>query len=95
MNKIIFLPATIMILQIISLAHLYYTYRYNDSHIPVALIELTILAIVNVLVVVISYFLYFKVENKEQLWLIPISLAGLTILILLIVYIIMFVYKYK
>ena len=95
MNKSTFLPLIIILFQIISSIHLYYSYRYNNSHIPVALIELNILAIVNLIILIISYFFYFKVENKESLWLIPISLAGLIILILVIVYIIMFAYKYK
>ncbi len=65
MNKWKILPTCIILIQLVSLWHLYYTYKYGSSQIPAALIELSILAIGNILVLVAFYFFILKLlENK-------------------------------
>jgi hypothetical protein len=95
MNKLMIIPFLITSAQIISIIHLYYTFKNNSTQIPAAFIELNILAFLNAIVLILAYFLYFKSENKLNLWYVPISIAIATILSLLIVYIVMFISKYK
>lgn len=94
MNKSI-TPIIISIIQILSWAFLYYVHKYKSSQFPADFILLNLLALCNIGALIIAYFLYFKVEDKHSIWLLPISLSVITILTLLIAYIIMFMYKYK
>jgi peptidoglycan biosynthesis protein MviN/MurJ (putative lipid II flippase) len=95
MNKNIILPILISVTQITSFGHLYYVNKYGNSHIPITLIESTILSLFNILLLMGIYFFVYRTEHKIELWIIPISLAVLMILIVLIVYLIMFVNKYN
>lgn len=61
-------PSFIILIQSISLGHLYYTYQYRNTQIPVAFIELSIVAVGNILVLVVSYFFYFRAVKKQTLW---------------------------
>jgi hypothetical protein len=92
-NKI--LPILITLMQILSFGHLYYTNEYGNSHIPIALIESTLLSLLNILVLIGIYFLIYKPKYKIGLWSIPICLAILMILAVLIVYSLMFLNKYN
>ncbi len=94
MNKSI-TPIIISILQIVSWAFLYYVQKYKSGQFPADFILLNLLALCNVGTLIIAYFLYFKVEDKQRIWLLPVSFAVITLLTLLIAYIIMFVYKYQ
>lgn len=92
MNKLI-IPSAITLIQLLSLIHLYYTFKYGSSHIPMVFIELNIIAICNIPVLALGCFLYVKSENKMRIWWVPIALAIAVILTLLISYLIMFVNK--
>jgi len=87
MNKLLSIPIIILIIQIISFIHLYMTYKKENAHVPEAFIELNILAILNVIVLIIAYFLFYKVDVKIVFWWIPIFLSVSTITLLLILYI--------
>jgi hypothetical protein len=75
MNKHTILPVVITIIQLISFGHLYYVHKYENSHIPVALIELIILSFLNIIMLIGIYFFIYKLKNKINLWTIPICLA--------------------
>lgn len=66
-----------------------------DSHIPVAFMELNLLAIINGIILIFSYFSYLKSGKKQNLWLLPIGLAGVTIMMLLTCYLVMGINKYQ
>ncbi|PWN71278.1 hypothetical protein C1631_001250 [Chryseobacterium phosphatilyticum] len=95
MNKLQIFPVTIIVLQLISLGHLYYTYKYGSTQIPAAFIELNILAVLNIVVLILSYFFYFNTPEKQGLWWLPITISVLIIVFTLICYIIMGIDKYK
>ncbi|OWP82839.1 hypothetical protein [Flavobacterium davisii] len=95
MNKIIIIPLAITILQFLGSIHLLYTHKYGDAQIPKSFIELHIWAIISIFVLILSYFLYFNAKERINLWLIPIGFSTLTILLLIVCYIIMAIYKYK
>jgi len=94
LNKWKILPTCIILIQLVSLWHLYYTYKYGSSQIPAALIELSILAIGNILVLVAFYFFYFKTVKKQILWWTPISVAVLVLSFTLICYFMMVANRY-
>lgn len=95
MNKLQIFPIIIIALQLISLGHLYYTYKYGSEQIPAAFIELNILAVLNIVVLILSYFFYFNTSDKQQLWWLSISISTIIIVFTLICYIIMWIDKYK
>ena len=95
MNKNKILPILISIAQIISFGHLYYVNKYGNSHIPIALIESTILSLFNILLLIGIYFFVQKTGRKIELWIIPISLAVLMLTTVLLVYSTMFINKYN
>lgn len=95
MNKNIIFPVLISIAQIISFGHLYYVNKYGNSHIPIALIESTVLSLLNFLLLIGIYFFIYKPEHILKLWIIPVCLSILLILIVVIAYSIMFINKYK
>ena len=64
MNKLTIIPCVIAFLQLISLGHLYYIHKYRSTQFPADLIELNILAILNIGVLILAYFLYFNSEKK-------------------------------
>lgn len=92
MNKLI--PLVIIILQIISFGHLYYTYKYGNSHIPGVFVELNILALFN-LTVLLVYFFFFNSKDKQNIWMAPLIVSVITILVLITSYLIMWINKYK
>ena len=95
MNKLTLIPLMIAFMQLISLGHLYYTYKNKSGQIPSAFIELNILAILNIGVLILAYFLYFHSEKKTNLWLIPLIISGLIIISLIFGYLWMLLNKYK
>lgn len=56
MNKWKIFPGIIILIQLISLGHLYYTYQYENSEIPATFI--------NIIMLVLSYFFYFKADKN-------------------------------
>ncbi len=95
MNKLTIIPCLIAFLQLISLGHLYYMHKYRSTQFPADLIELNILAILNIGILILAYFLYFNSEKKTGFWLIPIVISVLVIISLLLVYLWMGINKYK
>jgi|LakMenE18May11ns_1017448.scaffolds.fasta_scaffold7590917_1 hypothetical protein len=95
MNKLMVFPIIITVIQLISFGHLYYIHKHGSGQFPADFIELNILAICNVGVLILAYFLYFKADIKLNIWLVPILLATITILLLLVTYVIMWANKYK
>ncbi|KAF2081608.1 hypothetical protein [Flavobacterium sharifuzzamanii] len=95
MNKLIIFPIIITVIQLISFGHLYYTHKQGSGQYPADFIELNILAICNIGVLILAYFLYFKADVKLSIWLAPILLAIITIVLLLGIYIIMWINKYN
>jgi hypothetical protein len=94
MNKNSF-PVLITLAQIISFGHLYYVNKYGNSHIPIALIEGTIISFLNLIFLIGLYFFRHKVKKMSTLWIAPVSLAGLMIVIVLILYVSMIFNKYN
>jgi len=94
MNKWKIFPGIIILIQLISLGHLYYTYQYENSEIPATFIELNIFAGINIIMLVLSYFFYFKADKKHILWWGPISVSVI-IVFTLICYITMGIDKYR
>lgn len=95
MNKLQIFPIIIIAIQLISLGHLYYTYKYGSTQIPAAFIELNILAAANIIILILSYFFYFNATEKQSLWWVPVSISAIVIVFTLICYIIMWIDKYK
>lgn len=95
MNKNKALPALITFIQILSFGHLYYVNKYGNSHIPIALIESTILLLLNILLLIGIYIFVYKHNYKVSLWIIPVCLSILLILIVIITYFIMVINKYN
>lgn len=95
MNKLITVPVLITIVQIVSFGHLYYVHKYKSGQFPADLIELNILAFLNIIIMILAYFFYFKASNKDFLWMIPIGFAILTIILLIVIYLVMLISKYK
>lgn len=99
MNRLIIFPTIIIIIitviQLVSFWHLNYIHKYGSGQFPADFIELNILAICNIGVLILAYFFYFKADSKLSVWLIPILLSFVTISLLLIIYIIMWINKYK
>ncbi len=89
------IPILIIFGQVLSIMHLYNTYKHGSGQIPAAFIELNILGVFNIIILIIAYFCYFKSDNKLNLWYVPIGIASLTIFVLLITYVVMLVSKYK
>lgn len=94
MNKSIISPVIITVLQIVSFVHLYYTHKFKSGQFPADFIELNFLAIINIIILVIAYIFYFGMKKKENIWLVPIGLAVITLLLLIILYILMSMSKY-
>jgi hypothetical protein len=94
MNKSIIIPVFITIFQIISFMHLFYTHKYGSAQLPADFIELNLIAFCDVIVLIMAYILYFTVKNKEILWLAPISLALITIVALIVIYLVSLYYKW-
>ena len=88
------LPVSIAILQLLSLAHLYYSYKYGSSQFPVAFIELNILALVNLPIFIMALIYANKSKQKSAIWLMPATLAFIVVLLLTICYIVMLADKY-
>lgn len=89
------IPVIIIIIQLLSLGNLYYVHIHKSGHIPVDFIMLNILAFFSVITLVIACFLYFKADNKQKIWWLPIFLSVITILTLLGSYAVMFIDKYR
>ena len=94
MNKRTIPVIVIIIIQLLSLGNLYYVHRHKSGHIPVDFIMLNILAFLSIITLVIAYFLYFKADNKQKIWWLPIFLSVITILTLLGSYAVMLMEKY-
>ncbi|PZX93700.1 hypothetical protein DOS84_09860 [Flavobacterium aquariorum] len=95
MNKNILFPVLISVAQIISFGYLYYINKHGNSHIPIALIESTILSLFNILLLIGIYFFVYKPQQVLDLWIIPVCLSILLIIIVVIVYSKMFINKYN
>lgn len=81
------IPVFLIILQTLGYVCLFYVDKYGDARVPFAFMILNVLAILNALILILSYFLFFRAKNKTKLWHIPIFIAIGTILILLVQYI--------
>ncbi|MXO05633.1 hypothetical protein [Flavobacterium sp. HBTb2-11-1] len=95
MNRLIIFPIIITIIQLISFGHLYYIHKHGSGRFPADFIELNILAVCNIGVLILAYFLYYKAEIKLNIWLAPILFALITILLLFGIYVIMWINEYK
>ncbi|KIC03693.1 hypothetical protein OA88_02780 [Flavobacterium sp. JRM] len=95
MSRTKIIPAIVVFMQLIGFIHLYLTCKNDNSHIPADFIELNILAVCNIGVLILAYFFYFKADIKLNIWLVPILLSTITIALLLVIYIIMGINKYK
>lgn len=95
MNKLMIFPIIITVIQLISFGHLYYIHKHGSGQFPADFIELNILSVCNIGVLILAYFLYFKADIKLSIWLLPVLLAAITILLLLVIYVIMWINKYK
>lgn len=95
MKKIVAIPTFITVLQLVCVFHLYYIHKYKSTHIPADLIELNILVFCNSIILIVGYVFYPKQQNKYNLWLLPIGIALIYIIVLIIVYAVMLIYKYK
>ncbi|WP_264551491.1 hypothetical protein [Flavobacterium sp. N2038] len=95
MNRLMIFPIIITVIQLISFGHLYYIHKYGSGQFPADFIELNILALCNIGVLISAYFLYYKADIKLSIWLVPILLAIITIIFLLVIYVIMWINKYK
>jgi drug/metabolite transporter (DMT)-like permease len=95
MNKLMIFPIIIAIIQIASFGHLYYIHKHGSGQFPADFIELNILAVCNIGVLILAYFFYFKADIKLNIWLVPILLSTIIIALLLVIYIIMGINKYK
>ena len=84
----------ILLIQISNIAYLIYMYKLNPSHIPSALIVLTISAILNFCFIIFSAF-FFDSIIKNKIWILSIIISLLIIITTIIVYLIMLFYKYK
>ena len=93
-NKLIIAPIVIIAAQLTGVIHLFYTYRYKDSHIPIAFIELNILALLNFFILIIAYLSYFRTRQKLKIWWAVVALSLIIIAILVIVYTMMLIDKY-
>ncbi len=84
MNKSLIFPSLIVLLQLISTGHLYYTYQNGSSQIPAAFIELIILGAANTVVLIIFYSRFYKNSSPRNFWHIPAFIAWITIIFTLI-----------
>lgn len=89
------IPVIITVTQIASLIHLWYVYTYMEGHVPVAFMYLNLLALINGIILIFSYFSYSKNGKKQKLWLLPIGLAGVTIIMLITCYLVAGINKYQ
>ncbi|MCT6869481.1 hypothetical protein [Apibacter sp.] len=87
MSKLIIIPIIILLLQIAGYMFLFYGNKHGHADVPIAWIIFNILGIFNLIVLVLSYFLFFNSENKISFWWIPVTIAVITIIILIIQYI--------
>ncbi|MDR2238579.1 MAG: hypothetical protein LBE92_20815 [Chryseobacterium sp.] len=94
MNRLQGLPILITGLQLIAIGHLYDTWQNSHSHIPTALIELTVLAAVNMVFLIIVYFVLPRASLKQMLWKVSGGIAATIIILTLISYMIMGLCKY-
>lgn len=95
MNQKIILPATIFIIQFLGIIYLGFEYKFGNSHIPVAFIFLNILAIFSGIVLIFSWFFYFKTPEKLMIWKIVIGVSVAITLALMMIYIFMGFDKYS
>lgn len=93
-NRLQVLSILITGLQLIAIGHLYDTWQSSHFHIPTALIELTILAVVNIIFLIIAYFVLPGTSLKQILWKVSGSIAATIIIFTLICYGIMGICKY-
>lgn len=84
MNKSLIFPSLTVLLQLISMGHLYYTYQNGSSQIPAAFIELIILGAANTVVLIIFYSRFYKNSSPRNFWHIPAFIAWITIIFTLI-----------
>jgi len=94
MNKKTTIPTTILIIQFFGIFYLLYQYKFGNSHIPVAFILLNFLAIFSGIILVFSWFLYFKAKEKLMIWKLVIGISVANILALIGIYIWMGLDKY-
>ncbi len=66
-----------------------------EGHVPIAFMDLNLLAIINGIILIFSYFSYFKNGKKQKLWLLPIGLASVTIMTLITCYLVAGINKYQ
>ena len=92
LSRLIISAIIITLIQLVSFGHLYYIHEYRSGQFPADFIELNILAICNIGVLILSYF---KIDKKLNIWLVPVSLSVITISTLLVLYIFMWINKYK
>ncbi len=76
----IVIPATVILLQIVSFIHLYYITNNNEhAHLPVTFIELVALSIVNLLFLFLVFvFTYREVVKVTSIWKLAIMLSFVT-----------------
>ncbi len=86
MSKFIIIPI-ILLLQIAGYIFLFYENKHGHADFPIEWVIFNILGIFNLIVLVLSYFLFFNSENKISFWWIPVTIAVITIIILIIQYI--------
>lgn len=86
MSKFIIIPI-ILLLQMAGYMFLFYVNKHGHAHVPIEWIIFNILGIFNLIVLVMSYFLFFNSENKISFWWIPVTIAVITIIKLIIQYI--------
>lgn len=86
MSKFIIIPI-ILLLQMAGYIFLFYENKHGHADFPIKWVIFNILGIFNLIVLVLSYFLFFNSENKISFWLIPVTIAVITIIKLIIQYI--------
>lgn len=94
MAKKTILPATILIIQFLAIIYLWFEYKFGNNHIPVAFILLNMLAIFSGIILISSWFFYFKAKEKLMIWKLVIGISVVAILVLLGIYIWMGFDKY-
>lgn len=86
MSKFIIIPI-ILLLQMAGYIFLFYKNKHGHADFPIKWVIFNILGIFNLIVLVLSYFLFFNSENKISFWWIPVTIAVITIIKLIIQYI--------
>jgi len=80
------LPILILILQIISLVHLYIVNKTGHTHVPMAFIELHVIVITNIIIFTSIYFFVYKIK-LESFWVLPLSMVLIFILLWIYFYV--------